>query len=70
MEHSPSKMCWICGMAVALEFCKVDERGLPVHDKCYVAKVARKKNASSQLDQSLRSATGRSGSDDSEENRA
>jgi len=53
-----------------LEFCKVDERGLPVHDKCYVAKVARKKNASSQLDQSLRSAAGRSGNDDSEENRA
>jgi hypothetical protein len=39
---SPSqKVCWICGKSLALEDCKVDEHGLPVHDNCYVAKVSR-----------------------------
>jgi hypothetical protein len=32
--------CWICGKPVALENCKVDEHGLPVHEECYVARVA------------------------------
>lgn len=32
--------CWICGKPVALENCKVDEQGFPVHEQCYVARVA------------------------------
>ncbi len=31
--------CSICGKAVKLEQCKVDENGNPVHDHCYVRKV-------------------------------
>jgi ribosome-binding protein aMBF1 (putative translation factor) len=53
MEYSPSKLCWICGTSIALEGCKVDERGLPVHEDCYVAKVARRKNTAPQVDQTL-----------------
>jgi hypothetical protein len=34
------RFCWICGRLVALETCKVDTQGLPVHELCYVAKVA------------------------------
>ena len=33
------KTCWICGKAIDLEGCKVDEHGLPVHEPCYIAKV-------------------------------
>ena len=33
------KICWICGMIVYLEECKVDASGLPVHEDCYVAKL-------------------------------
>lgn len=66
MEYSPSKLCWMCGTAVALEDCKVDERGLPVHDNCYVAKVARRKNTAPQVDQTLPPATPRSDSDASQ----
>jgi hypothetical protein len=52
---SPSgKVCWICGKAVALEDCKVDEHGLPVHDNCYVAKVARRRDMQPQVDEILR----------------
>jgi hypothetical protein len=29
-------LCWICGKAVTLEECKVDEYGMPVHDECYL----------------------------------
>ena len=36
------KICWICGNAVKLEDCKVDEHGLAVHEGCYVAKVSLK----------------------------
>jgi hypothetical protein len=53
MAYRPSKLCWICGCAVALEDCKVDEQGLPVHDNCYVAKVASK-NAARQVDHASR----------------
>jgi hypothetical protein len=30
--------CWICGNIVDLNNCKTDERGLPVHEACYVAR--------------------------------
>jgi len=30
--------CWICGKIVDLNNCKTDERGLPVHETCYVAR--------------------------------
>lgn len=39
----PKRLCWICGRAVTLGDCKVDEHGLAVHEFCYVAKVAAKK---------------------------
>lgn len=32
--------CWVCGESIRLEECKVDEHGLPVHERCYLAKVA------------------------------
>ncbi len=32
--------CWICGQPCPLEDCKVDETGLPVHEKCQVARLA------------------------------
>jgi hypothetical protein len=32
--------CWICGKPVQLESCKIDEHGLPVHEDCYIAKLA------------------------------
>jgi len=38
--RSLPRTCWICGKAVKLEDCKVDEHGLPVHEDCYVAKLA------------------------------
>jgi hypothetical protein len=34
------RICWICGKAVTLEDCAVDEYGLAVHEECYVARVA------------------------------
>jgi hypothetical protein len=41
MERKPlPKICWICGKAVTLEDCKVDEYGMAVHEDCYVAKLA------------------------------
>jgi hypothetical protein len=33
------KACWICGWAVKLEDCTIDEHGLAVHEKCYVARI-------------------------------
>ena len=35
-----SRTCWLCGEAVQLEYCKVDEQGLAVHDDCYMARVS------------------------------
>jgi hypothetical protein len=32
--------CWICGRPMELESCKFDEHGQPVHEDCYVAKLA------------------------------
>lgn len=32
--------CWICGKAVDLRTCKIDEHGLTVHEDCYAAKLA------------------------------
>ncbi len=31
--------CWICGAAVSLEKCKIDEHGRAVHEQCYLAKI-------------------------------
>ena len=33
--------CVICATPVALADCKTDESGAPVHEQCYLAKVAR-----------------------------
>ncbi len=33
------RYCWMCGTAISLEECKLDEKGLPVHEDCYVARV-------------------------------
>ena len=40
VAKNPIHHCWICGRAVSLEACKIDEQGNPVHEQCYVAKVA------------------------------
>ena len=32
--------CAICKMPVELECCKIDEDGEPVHESCYIAKLA------------------------------
>jgi hypothetical protein len=32
--------CGICGLPVQLESCMVDEHGQPVHEDCYVGKLA------------------------------
>ena len=34
-----AKICWICGKSVNLEECKVDARGLAVHEDFYVLKL-------------------------------
>ena len=36
----PQRCCWICGTIVALETCKIDRLGLPVHEHCYAKKIA------------------------------
>jgi hypothetical protein len=38
--------CWICGKAVSLEACVVDEHGMAVHENCSVAKIASKAKSS------------------------
>jgi hypothetical protein len=41
MDRQPlPKICWICGKAVSLETCAVDEHGMAVHENCYVAKLS------------------------------
>jgi hypothetical protein len=35
----PTPYCCICGMPVQLSSCKFDQRGQPVHEDCYVAKL-------------------------------
>jgi hypothetical protein len=42
----PPLTCWICGMAVSLESCAIDEHGMAVHEDCAVRKTASKANAS------------------------
>jgi hypothetical protein len=39
------RFCWMCGEPVSLETCKIDERGNPVHEDCYTARI--KANAES-----------------------
>jgi hypothetical protein len=38
-QFKHTHVCWICGNAVDLETCKTDERGMAVHENCYVMKV-------------------------------
>jgi len=33
-------LCWLCGEALDLRTCKVDEYGEPVHEACYTARLA------------------------------
>lgn len=37
--------CSICGKPSSLEDCKINERGLPVHESCYLAKLNAEKGA-------------------------
>jgi hypothetical protein len=41
--RATSKTCWICGRAVSLEECKIDEYGQAVHERCCVARLARER---------------------------
>ncbi len=45
--------CWICGRPAELESCKIDEHGQPMHEDCYIAKLA--------LDRETRSNSGHMG---------
>lgn len=43
-EETPSSnfvSCVLCGHAVELEKCKVDENGGAVHEKCYLTRMSR-----------------------------
>jgi hypothetical protein len=42
MSETFPQTCWICSKILKLETCKIDENGHPVHEVCYVAKVALK----------------------------
>jgi hypothetical protein len=42
--------CWVCGESIRLEECKVDEYGLPVHERCYLAKVTLSRKAQFSAD--------------------
>jgi hypothetical protein len=37
--------CWLCGKSVDLNICKIDEHGLPVHERCCTARVALKEKS-------------------------
>ena len=39
--------CWICGKTVNLNDCKTDERGQPVHEECYVARLTMQSSCGS-----------------------
>jgi hypothetical protein len=41
--------CWICGHAVDLRTCKMDEHGNTVHEGCYAARITMKDEALKQL---------------------
>lgn len=38
--EKPTHICWLCGKDADLRACKIDERGKPVHETCYMARVA------------------------------
>jgi hypothetical protein len=42
MSETFPQTCRICGKILKLENCKIDENGGPVHEACYVAKIALK----------------------------
>jgi hypothetical protein len=39
--EQPPVVCSICSQNVMLEQCKIDEHGKPVHENCYVTKLAK-----------------------------
>ena len=41
-DHHKPYICWICGYPTALETCKIDEHGLPVHEACHTLKLSLK----------------------------
>jgi hypothetical protein len=41
---NPISVCAVCGKPVSLEDCKIDERGHPVHEECYVARMGAMTN--------------------------
>jgi hypothetical protein len=45
LSPHPIRMCWICGRAVSLETCKIDEHGNAVHEHCYAVKLALSKES-------------------------
>lgn len=47
-------MCWICGKAVDLETCNIDEHGRGVHENCYVAKMALENGAHTSKETGLK----------------
>jgi hypothetical protein len=40
--------CVVCGDTVELEYCKTDEHGQAIHQKCYIARLAKKAKKSAQ----------------------
>lgn len=42
MRTSMFHLCWLCGAAVDLRTCKIDEYGEAVHEACSVARIALK----------------------------
>jgi Protein of unknown function (DUF3223) len=42
--HKPN--CWICGRRASIRNSKIDEKGVAVHELCYVAKLALEKEQS------------------------
>ena len=40
--HTPTHhhLCWLCGEALDLRTCKIDEYGEAVHQACYTARIA------------------------------
>jgi hypothetical protein len=40
-------VCPVCGIAVGLENCKIDEGGRAVHEACYLASLEKRRSESS-----------------------
>ena len=48
MSTQMNLTCWICKKAVHINDCKFDERNSPVHELCYVARIALESNTRQQ----------------------